>query len=298
MRREYGPIGFRAFVGCASVGILVVTPVPTARAQGARTPQQAEDTMRQAPRRAVGRERTAGINYEYTHLTGGFDPWHRLTLDRTGHLGRTPVVARLHLARRFGEAGAQAEAEAYPRLGSRGYLYLNAARRIGARNFIRTRGAAEFYHDFGRGWEGSLGGRYFDHERERDLVGLSGTAGKYVGNYWNSVRPTIVFGGSRRSHFLAWTSRRYFATAHDYLGLRLGAGTAPDENRDDISLLERDGLRSHAGAIERKHTLRNDRVRVTYGVGFEREEYRRDADGRPVARRHFSVQMGSEIILR
>ena len=241
--------------------------------------------------------RSVGINYQYERLTESFDPWQMLTLDASDRIGRSKVIVRLNLARRFAQNGTQLELEAYPKIGARSYLYLNAARRIGDGVFIRARGAAEAYHNFPRGWEASLGGRYFDREEQYDLFGLTGTLGRYVGNYWHSLRPTFVFRDGSASRSLALTSRRYFADRYNYIGVRASAGSAPDEGRDDVSRLGRDGLRAYSLRLERAQSVRDDRYRLKYGAGFEHDEFRRDAVGDAVARRHFIVHAGVEIPL-
>lgn len=292
--RSARPVFLSCFAFSAYLGGLRELP---AQEPSAATPTVAADSLNATAREAT-RERSLGINYEYAHLTQGFSPWQLLTLDAKGPVGGSVLIGRLYAARRFGQSGMQAELEAYPRISSSNYLYLNAARRLGENVFIRTRGAAELYHHASGGWEGSLGGRYFDREQDHDLFGVTGTLGKYVGNYWHSLRPTVMFTDRKPSRSIALTTRRYFSHRYDYVGLRMSAGSGPDVTRDDVTRLGGEGLRTYSALLDRKQALLNTPYRVNYGVGFEREEYRRDAAGKPVAREHIIVRVGGEILLR
>src|SRR4029453_8623008 len=69
---------------------------------------------------------SVGVEYEYVHFEGDLEPWRLASLSVKQGTPLGPVIGRVNYADRFGEAGVQLEADAYPRLGRSTYAYLNA----------------------------------------------------------------------------------------------------------------------------------------------------------------------------
>jgi YaiO family outer membrane protein len=75
--------------------------------------------------------------------------------------------------------------------------------------------------------------RYLDFS-ESGVDIYTATFGKYFGNYWLSLRSYVTPDpeGTSVSGYL--TGRRYFSDAENYIGLRIGFGVSPDDNRNPI----------------------------------------------------------------
>jgi len=60
------------------------------------------------------------------------------------------------------------------------------------------------------------------------------TIGKYIGNYWLSLRSYVTPDSTGTSVSGYITARRYFSDPEDYIGLRIGYGVSPDDNRNPL----------------------------------------------------------------
>lgn len=74
----------------------------------------------------VAPERRALLEYAFTRLDGGADPWHLASLELSRRSPGGTLLARGSLARRFERTGTQLEVEAYPRLSRRTYAFVGA----------------------------------------------------------------------------------------------------------------------------------------------------------------------------
>ena len=165
--------------------------------------------------------------FSYVNFHGDIDPW-KLTALSLGHTTRRgTLLARVNHATRFAISGYQIEADAYPRFGPKTYAYLNAGY-SGAVIFPRWRLGAEMFTGLPAGWEGSLGLRQLRFGGPPVTL-LTGSIGKYAGNYWASLRPFLRFKATGTSASLGITARRYFADADHYAGVRAGYGSTPSD---------------------------------------------------------------------
>lgn len=158
------------------------------------------------------------------------DPWHLATLayGRKTKMGR--IITRVNYASRFLESGFQFELDAYPRFGDKDYLYLNYGFSDNML-FPKNRFGVEWYHSFPKAFEASIGMRmmYFSNS---DVDIYTATLGKYIGNYWLSLRTFVTPGSEETSLSGSLQVRRYFSDPENYLGLRMGYGISPDDNRN------------------------------------------------------------------
>lgn len=166
----------------------------------------------------------AAARYEATLLDDGSDPWHLSSLEAGTRRERVSGIARLNHAARFAAQAFQLEVDAYPSWPGRGYAYLSAGYGAGA-PFPRLRLAGEAYAVLPRAFEVSVGGTYLDFEDDEVPI-VTGALGKYSGNYWFSLRPYWL--PDRSDFSIGLTARRYFATADDYVTLRLVRGSSPE----------------------------------------------------------------------
>lgn len=214
------------------------------------------------------------INYSYDYFDNAAykkDPWQLVYLQYARKTSMGTLIGRVNYANRFGRNAVQLEADAYPRIGENDYLYLN----YGFSDisiFPRQRGGFEWYHSFSNAFEGSLGGRLLHFQGSKRVVIYTGSFGKYLGNYWFSLRPFVTPGETGTSVSTYMIVRRYFSDPENYIGLRLGIGSSPNERL----LLLNPGLSSHlksqSGKVDFNHIFSNRWI-LNAGVAFAREQY-------------------------
>ncbi len=201
----------------------------------------------------------------------GIDPWIVASVDRTFVPRWGAASARITGARRYGSAGLQAEAEAYPRAGRVGYLYLAAAVSPHENVFVPLRAALELFSSPTRSIELSAGARLF-RVASSSVIVYTGSIGGYRGNYWYAFRPYVVHERGSLSATGQLSLRRYWAGRYDYVGMYVSAtrGTSP-ATEDPTRILRDPKLTSFSARVERLWPLRG-RLRLGYGLGVESEE--------------------------
>ncbi len=165
--------------------------------------------------------------YDFFEKNANRDPWHLAALSYARKASFGTIIGRLNWAERFGSKGFQYEMDAYPHLSENNYLYLN----LGYSDltiFPKIRSGAEWYHSFPKAFEGSLGMRALFFTNSNTYM-LTGTVGKYTGNYWISLRSFVTPSSNGTSVSGSIQVRRYFSDPENYLGLRLGYGVSPDD---------------------------------------------------------------------
>jgi len=179
------------------------------------------------------------------------DPWQitELSYGRKTKLGS--IIARVNYAKRFGSAGFQYEMDAYPKLGENSYGYVNYG--FSKKSFFpKNRFGSEWYHNFPKAYEGSIGMRMlFFSSSNVDIYTAS--IGKYVGNYWISMRSYVTPRSDGTSVSGSLRMRRYFSDPENYYGLKLSYGVSPDDNRNLIDSGERLTLKARALRAEFNH---------------------------------------------
>jgi YaiO family outer membrane protein len=165
--------------------------------------------------------------YDFFEKNASKDPWHLAALSYARKASFGTIIGRLNWAERFGSKGFQYEMDAYPSISENNYLYLN----LGYSDltiFPKIRSGAEWYHSFPKAFEGSLGMRALFFTNSNTYM-LTGTVGKYTGNYWISLRSFVTPTSDGTSISGSIQARRYFSDPENYLGLRLGYGVSPDD---------------------------------------------------------------------
>ena len=64
--------------------------------------------------------------------------------------------------------------------------------------------------------------------KEGEVIILTGTIGKYSGNWWFSVRPYFSYSDNNWSTSATLTTRRYLSDPDSFISLNLGTGFSPD----------------------------------------------------------------------
>ncbi len=179
------------------------------------------------------------------------DPWQitALSYGRKTKLGS--VIARVNYANRFGYKAYQYEIDAYPKLSENSYYYVN----YGFSNnslFPKNRMGLEWYHNFPKAYEGSIGMRMLIFNASNVDI-YTATIGKYVGNYWLSMRSFVTPGTDGTSVSGSLQMRRYYSDPENYYGLRMSYGVSPDDNLNLIDSGQRLTLKTRALRVEFNH---------------------------------------------
>lgn len=206
-----------------------------------------------------------GADYAYSSFFGDIDPWQLASLSVAGRSPRGTLILRGNFADRFGASGTQVEADAYPRLGRGRYAYLNAGY-SGADVFPAWRAGAEVFTALPRAWEASLGVRHLRFEGDPVTL-VTGSVGKYLGNYWLSVRPFVRTREEGFSASASLSARRYFADADRFVGVRIGYGSTPSDQLNPAELARTSAF---GAAAQGSHGIGRT-VLGTWSLGFDRE---------------------------
>ena len=204
--------------------------------------------------------------------------WHIVGLRTDVDVKGSRVIGRINYGRLVGAnlgevAGGnlQYQVEAYPRLGPSDYAYLALAY-SGSKLFPGQQYGAEWFHSFDKGFEASLGLHYL---RWKDPFWFyTGSVGKYLGNYWFSLRTYISSAEKLTGQTYTFSARRYLATGDDYLGLMLEYGTSPEDLSYLIDFPEIKRLRSLGARVSYQRLLNNWLFKAE--LGYRNEEYRAD----------------------
>ncbi len=183
------------------------------------------------------------------------DPWQltAFSYGRKTKLGS--VIARVNMAQRFGDTGFQYELDAYPKISENNYVYLNYGFSKSS-GFPDNRFGIELYHNFPKSFEGSIGMRQLYFSSSNVSI-FTATLGKYVSNYWISLRSYVTPGSDGTSVSGQLQARRYFSDPENYIGLRLGYGVSPDDNQNlvDINAKSRLTLKTRSIRMEYNHII-------------------------------------------
>lgn len=211
--------------------------------------------------------RSFGADYSYQNFNGDIGPWQLAALSLTRRTTQGSLIARVNYASRFGSSGGQAEVDAYPRLTKNSYAYLNLGYSASS-IFPAWRSGGELFLSLPQAWEASLGYRQLRFDGSPVTL-FTGAVGKYVGNYWFSLRPFVrpKDGGTSASANL--TARRYFEDGDHYLGVRVSyGGTPPDQVPDAAALTRKDAF---SAAMQGSGGIRKDLL-GTWSLGYDHEE--------------------------
>jgi YaiO family outer membrane protein len=195
------------------------------------------------------------LNYTIDQFEKSFnrDPWQVIALSYGRKTKLGSVIARVNMAKRFGDIGFQYEMDAYPKISENNYGYLNYGFSQSS-VFPDHRFGAELFHSFPKAFEGSLGLRtlFFGSS---DVTIFTGSVGKYISNYWISLRSYVTPGTTGTSVSGQLQIRRYFSDPENYIGLRLSYGVSPDDNRNLIDSSQRLTLKTRSIRMEYNHLI-------------------------------------------
>jgi YaiO family outer membrane protein len=197
------------------------------------------------------------LNYTIDHFDKSFnrDPWQVVALSYGRKTKLGTVIARVNMAKRFGDTGFQYEMDAYPKISENNYGYLNYGFSQSTA-FPENRLGVEWYHNFPKSFEGSAGMRTLFFSSS-DVTIYTASLGKYFSNYWISLRSYITPGSTGTSVSGQLQMRRYFSDPENYVGLRLGYGVSPDDNQNlvNVDSSSRLKLKTRSVRLEFNHLI-------------------------------------------
>jgi len=172
---------------------------------------------------------TTGIAADagYVSFSDGTDPWRLASVSLSRRTTAGSFIARVNYANRFATDGVQIEADAYQRLSKTIYLYLNAGY-SGATIFPAWRAGGEAFTSLPNAWEASLGFRQLRFGGAPVTL-FTGAVGKYLGNYWLSLRPYLRSKSGGLSASAGLTARRYFEDGDHWVGAAASYGSSPTD---------------------------------------------------------------------
>jgi YaiO family outer membrane protein len=211
--------------------------------------------------------------------------WHMSSLQYQRDAKWGTVVGKFNVAQMVGanqtylaNPDFQMEADAYPIINPKTYVYLNAGYSWG-KLFPRVRLGFEPFRSLGNGWEASLGARYLyynsDFSTTSHVTILTGSIGKYFTSNWLSFRPYLVFTHENfsQSYFLFY--RHYLGIPENYVGGDLGIGSSPDENYTKTADFGQNSLNSYRIRFDVQHKL-GKRFILRILTGYTYEKYMAD----------------------
>jgi len=182
----------------------------------------------------------------------------------------------------FQKINMQYRLDVYPMIGDNNYAYLSYAY-SGSEIFPSHQARGIFYHQFGKGYETSLGMYYM--RWDKPFIVYTGSIAKYYKNYWFSLRPYFQFkeGNLYQSYLLF--ARRYFNNPEDYLNLMVGYGSAPDEQAYLYNYENIYSMKSFN--FQLNYQKSTDHWLFLIGAGLKMEEYKENE-----TRNHLHLEIG------
>lgn len=166
------------------------------------------------------------VGYLNTSFTQpGFAPLQFFHLEYKRNERRIAYVARLNCAYAFQVAAIQGEVDLYPKIGKRGYVYLNAGLSDQNSIFPFVRLGVEPFYERNR-FSASFGGRFFAFQNNN--VGILTGHFSYNPNNWRfSYRPYFVLEQIAQNLSHVVQVRRTLSNQENYLQIDLQYGTTP-----------------------------------------------------------------------
>jgi YaiO family outer membrane protein len=171
--------------------------------------------------------RTVAADYSYVSFDDATQPWRLSSVSLARRTAAGSLIARVNYAHRFARDGVQVEVDAYPRLTKNVYLYLNAGYSAST-IFPDWRSGGEAFTSLPSAWEASLGFRQLRFSGVPVTL-FTGAVGKYIGNYWLSLRPYVRSKEGSLTASAGLTARRYFEDGDHWVGAAASYGSSPTD---------------------------------------------------------------------
>ena len=218
----------------------------------------------------AGMNNYVSINYDLNLFDSNFDPWHLASVDISRKFEFGSLIFRTNYASRFNKNGYQFETDGYIRFLDGIYSYINFGYSP-SNLFPDFRFGIEPYFKLAFAMEISIGYRYLLFDKKGVNL-YTGHLGKYLGNYWISIRPFISPKIESTGFSGIFIIRRYFADSDNYLSLLGGMGFAQSGELNNNEFLKLDSKKI---GIEYQVTLSKYLILKT-GLQYAYEEYYKD----------------------
>ena len=215
----------------------------------------------------AGNKNSISLNHNLKIFDTKFDSWNLTSFDLSRKFSFGSLILRLNYASRFNKEGYQFETDGYLRLLDGIYSYINFG--YSPTNlFPGFRFGIEPYFKLPFSMEISVGYRYLVFG-DKHVNLFTGHLGKYVGNYWISVRPFISPKTNSTGVSGIVIIRRYFSDSDNFISLQGGIGFAPSSEFNESELLKFDSKKI---GVEYQTTFSKYYI-IKSGFQFANEEY-------------------------
>ncbi len=213
------------------------------------------------------------LSYENSSFDKQFDKaWNLAALAYTRQTKLGSVTTRLNYANRFGKNGMQVELDAYPRISKTFYSYVSVGYSDNVGIFPKYRAGASLYANMPKSFEAEVGIRYLYFESATNIYTLY--VGKYYKNFLFGARTYLTPSAYNVSQSYILSTRYYFKSADDYIGVTVGSGISPDETNQNIQFsTKQNKLRSKRISFDFNHTFLKWNV-MSIGAGLINQEFR------------------------
>lgn len=214
-----------------------------------------------------------------------FEPMVYGSLEYQYHGSFGKLIPRMNYSHRFQTHGVQFEMDAYPKLSKTFYAYLNYGY-SNAPTYPEHRVGAELFANVNGGHEISGGARYLGFEQQKATL-ITGSYGRYWGNYYLSFRPYMsLFPDRSPGYSASLMGRRYLSNKYHYLEVQghYGIATELTQLRAGTQLLAESLL-----------FVETQQVQLAYQFTGKRSDRRYKAH-LGVTRQEFALQPGSFFI--
>jgi YaiO family outer membrane protein len=165
------------------------------------------------------------LDYQLTSFKPAFSDRQLAAVEYGLMRPKGTYLARAQYVRQHGLNSFQLEADAYPSLGKKNYLLLNAGISNG-RLHPGYRFGAEIFQALPHQFEISAGLRTLFYEEE-EVILYTGQLAAYIKKNWLSLRPYLHQNASGWNATLILQARHYFATRNEYVSLLVSRGSIP-----------------------------------------------------------------------
>ncbi|MBM4158800.1 MAG: YaiO family outer membrane beta-barrel protein [Ignavibacteria bacterium] len=215
----------------------------------------------------------ATLNYELNAFDRDFTPWHQVYLEYSRKFQPVSIIIRTNYAHRFDKDAIQFEADAYPKIVKGTYAYLNLGYSP-SDIFPKFRAGAEIFQSLPHSFEASAGIRYLKFDSSEPFL-ITGSVGKYAGNYLFTVRPFFNTKKERVFSSIQFSVRRYFPDPDSYIAVLFGLGFSDEEKGLFTDVEDTKALYSQKGEISLNYKI-FERFIVKTSLSYEHLEFAPD----------------------
>ncbi len=197
----------------------------------------------------------AAIGLIYDYYGDDLEDWQKMYIEYRRYTSSGPIIGRLNVGHRFDLTDYQAKIDYWPKYNENWYSYFNLGVSDGDL-FPELRAGAELFRALPKGFETSLGFRYLKFS-EDDVIILTGSIGKYIGNWLLIGRPYFTPQDSGISTSFTLMARRYLGNPDTFASLLAGLGFSPDERRFLDGQVDNRVLNSRFIGVRTNYLIRN-----------------------------------------